>query len=54
MEAQINKISKSYVTKDKLEAEITKAKLDGVKAGACIASLLFAGICAVAAVIALI
>lgn len=53
LETTLQQIKTDYVSKDKLEAEISKAKLQGVKVGAVIASLLFAGIGALAAVIAL-
>ena len=54
LEAAVSNIKADYVTRDKLEAEIAKAKLEGVKIGATIVGLLFAGLLLLAAVMALI
>ena len=47
-------IKRDYVTKDRLDAEISKAKLEGIKIGIALASLLFAAVGAVGAAIALL
>lgn len=57
LEATVSDIKADYVSKDKLEAEIVKAKYEGmkagIKAGITVASVIFAGISCLAAVIAL-